>query len=205
MKNPSNFSSPPTISVLKKRVLILCQFSLIIFVYHTLKDLKDSIVITASDAGAEVIPFIKIWAMLPLAIIASYFFSKLYNRFGREKTLYTLVTLLLSCYVFFAFFLYPFGKELYLNNLADHLKMILPIGAKGFIAMICYWHYTLFYLTAELWSLLILSVLFWGYVNETTSFLEAKQFYPLCMFVGNFAGILSGQISHFLCHDLVNF
>jgi AAA family ATP:ADP antiporter len=205
MKNQSLSSTAPVVTILKKRVLILAQFFLIIFVYHTLKDLKDSIVITASDAGAEVIPFIKIWAMLPLAIAASYLFSKLYNRFGREKTLYAFVILLLSIYTLFAFFLYPMGNELYLNNLAEYLKVILPVGAKGFIAMICYWHYTLFYLTAELWSLLILSILFWGYVNEATSFLEAKQFYPLCMFVGNFAGILSGQISHFLCQNLTEF
>jgi AAA family ATP:ADP antiporter len=60
----------------KKHLLILFQFFLIIFVYHTLKDLKDSLVITASDAGAEVIPFIKIWGMLPAAVAASYFSPK---------------------------------------------------------------------------------------------------------------------------------
>lgn len=204
MKNQQIPSLSPTISLLKKRAMILVQFFLIIFVYHTLKDLKDTIVITASDAGAEVIPFIKIWATLPLAIAASFLFSKLYNRFGREKTLYFFVIFLLSSYIFFAFILYPFSSELYLNNLADYLKVTLPLGAKGFISMLCNWHYTTFYLTAELWSLLILSVLFWGYVNETTSLVEAKQFYPMCMFVGNFAGILSGQISHFLCHHLVD-
>lgn len=204
MKNQKNLSSTSSISLLKKRVLVLAQFFLIIFVYHTLKDLKDTIVITGSGAGAEVIPFIKIWAMLPLAIAASYLFSVLYNRLGREKTLYFFITLLIGSYALFAFFLYPYRSELYLNNLAEHLKMILPIGCKGFIAMICYWHYTLFYLAAELWSLLILSILFWGYINETTSFHEAKQFYPLCMFTGNFAGILSGQISHYLCHNLID-
>lgn len=202
MNNQQNSSL--SLSLIKKRLLILVQFFLIIFVYHTLKDLKDTIVITASDAGAEIIPFIKIWAMLPLAIVASYFFSKLYNRFGREKTLYIFVLLLLGTYALFAFILYPLRSELYLSRVADYLQAILPVGAKGFIAMIGFWHYTLFYLAAELWSLLILSVLFWSYVNETTTLSEAKQFYPLCMFTGNFAGIISGQTSHYLCHHLAD-
>ncbi|WP_154017844.1 Npt1/Npt2 family nucleotide transporter [Candidatus Protochlamydia phocaeensis] len=197
-----SFSAP--LSLFKKRTLILIQFFLIIFVYHTLKDLKDTIVITGSEAGAEVIPFIKIWAMLPLAVAASYFFAKLYNRFGREKTLYFFVGLLLSVYLLFAFVLYPFRQELYLDQFSHYLRQMLPIGARGGIAMVGFWHYTLFYLAAELWSLLVLSILFWGYVNETTSLEDAKQFYPLCMFTGNFAGILSGQVSHFLCHHLAN-
>jgi ATP:ADP antiporter, AAA family len=202
--NNQNQNTNSSREFLKKRILILIQFFLIIFIYHTLKDLKDTIVITGSDAGAEVIPFIKIWVMLPLAIAASYLFSKLYNRYGREKTLYFFVVSLLATYLLFAFVLYAYRDQLHLHKLSIYLKALLPIGARGFISMVCYWHYTLFYLAAELWSLLILSILFWGYVNETTSMVEAKQFYPLCMFTGNFAGILSGQISYFICHRLAN-
>ncbi len=202
MNNQDLIQSTTVLTHAKKQFLILLQFFLIIFIYHTLKDLKDSIVITASNAGAEVIPFIKIWAMLPLAIGASFLFSKLYNRYGREKTFYAFVCFLLGSYLFFAFVLYPNSNALYLSTIEEYLKSILPEGCKGFIAMICFWHYTLFYLMAELWSLLILSILFWGYVNSTTSLAEATKFYPLCMFVGNFAGIISGQISHYMSQYL---
>lgn len=188
---------------MKNRLLILLQFFLIIFVYHLLKDLKDSLVITASDAGAEVIPFIKIWGMLPLALLVSYLFTKLYHRFGREKTLYIFLSSLLGAYLLFAFCLYPMRESLFLHELSHHLIIMLPAGSKGFVAMICYWIYTLFYLSAELWSILMLSILFWGYVNEVTSFEEAKSFYPICTLVGNCAGILSGQTSHYLSHTLV--
>ena len=188
-----------------KRFLMLGQFFLIIFVYHILKDLKDTLVITSSDAGAEVIPFIKIWIILPFAILTSYLFSKLYNRFGREKTLYFFATSLLSAYVLFAFCLFPFRNELSLNHLADYLSMYLPSGCKGFVAMTCFWIYSFFYLAAELWSMIILTVLFWGYVNDVTSMEQAKSFYPLCIFVGNCAGILSGQTSRFLCQTLMDY
>lgn len=191
------------ISLNKKRnFLLLVQFFLIIFIYHTLKDLKDTVVITASDAGAEVIPFIKIWGMLPLAIGASFLFSKIYNRFNREKTLYIIVGMLGLCYISFAFILFPFRDQLYLNHVHDFLTNVLPSGCRGLIAMVCFWHYTLFYVTAELWSVLVLTILFYGYVNDTTTIDESKKFYPLCAFVGNFAGILSGQTSHFFSHNL---
>jgi AAA family ATP:ADP antiporter len=187
-----------------KRALILGQFFLIIFVYHILKDLKDTLVITSSDAGAQVIPFLKIWVILPFAILASYLFSKIYQKFGREKTFYFFVTLLLSSYALFAFCFYPFREQLHLQRLSDVLTMALPVGCKGFISIMSFWIYSFFYLAAELWAMMILTVLFWGYLNEITSSEQAKSFYPLCVFVGNCAGILSGQTSHFLCHSLMD-
>jgi AAA family ATP:ADP antiporter len=201
IQNPSFTDSTATPWV--KRALILGQFFLIIFVYHILKDLKDTLVITSSDAGAQVIPFIKIWVILPFAILMSYLFSKLYQKFGREKTFYFFVTLLLSSYALFAFCLYPFRQELCLDQFAVLLKAVLPVGCKGLIAMVCLWIYTFFYLAAELWGMMILTILFWGYLNEITPAQQAKSFYPLCVFVGNCAGILSGQTSRFLCQSLI--
>lgn len=207
MKNqtqPLSVSDASSIPLLK-RVLILSQFFLIIFVYHILKDLKDSLVITSSDAGAEIIPFIKIWVILPFAFLASYAFSKLYQRFGREKAFYFFVTFLLCAYALFAFCFYPFRDALKLSQLADILTMVLPAGCKGFVAMVGNWIYTFFYLNAELWSMMILTVFFWGYLNETTSLEQAKYFYPLCVLTGNCAGILAGQSSGFLCRTLTHY
>lgn len=187
-----------------KRTLILAQFFFIIFIYHVLKDLKDTLVITSSSAGANIIPFIKTWAMLPFAVLASYVFSKLYQRFGREKTLYAFVGGLLAFYAFFAFVLFPHRDALMLEKVASFLDSTLVEGTEGFTAMIQYWFYTAFYLTAELWSMMILTTLFWGYVNSTSTIEDAKSFYPLCALVGNCAGIISGQSSSFLCRYFEN-
>jgi AAA family ATP:ADP antiporter len=182
-----------------KKFLILAQFFLIIFIYHILKDLKDTLVITSSHAGAEIIPFIKTWAMLPFAVIASFCFTKIYQRIGREKTLYCFTGFLLASYGIFAFCLFPHREALSLVSLPAFLEGILPSGTDGFVTMIRYWFYTAFYLTAELWSMMMLSILFWGYVNNTSTIEEAKGFYPLCTLVGNCAGIISGQSSSILC------
>jgi AAA family ATP:ADP antiporter len=192
----------PFVTMPKRQMLVLVQFFLIVFVYHTLKDLKDSLVITASSAGAEVIPFIKIWGMLPLAIFTSCLFARLYSRYGREKSLHVVMGVLLSVYLLFAFVLHPWSDHLALVNLSSYLQTILPVGSKGFIAMISNWHFTLFYMSAELWSIFVLSIFFWGFVNASTTVEEAARFYPLCMFAGNFAGIISGVVSHGFSHHL---
>ena len=61
---------------IKKFVPLLLIYALIVFNYSTLKAFKDSLVITAPSSGAEAIPFIKVWAILPMAILSTYFFHK---------------------------------------------------------------------------------------------------------------------------------
>lgn len=180
-------------------LLILIQFFFIIFNYHILKDLKDTLIITASDAGADAIPFIKIWVILPFSLLASLLFTYSYNKVGREKTFYLFICALIGLYCGFAFLLYPNAESLHFHALANYMEGILPKGCIGLTSIIRYWSYTLFYLASELWSLMILSILFWGYLNDKTSMDQAKYLYPLCAFTGNIAGIISGQASNFLC------
>jgi len=47
-------------------------FFLITLNYNLLKTFKDSMVITAKDSGAEAILFIKVWAILPSAIVLTF-------------------------------------------------------------------------------------------------------------------------------------
>ncbi|MBU6446351.1 MAG: AAA family ATPase, partial [Verrucomicrobia bacterium] len=54
---------------LKKFLPMFFVFFLIALNYNVLRSYKDSIVITAAQSGAEAIPFIKLWAVLPSAIL----------------------------------------------------------------------------------------------------------------------------------------
>ena len=185
-------------SELKKFVPMLLIFFLIAFNYNLLHAFKDSFVVTAKNSGAEALPFIKVWAILPMALLLTYVFTRLANRFSREKVFYIMMTFFLSFFFIFAFFLYPARDSLHPHELADQLQMILPPGCKGLIAIFRNWTFTLFYVMSELWSTAILTVLFWGFANEVTTVPEAKRFYGLLMTGGNIAAILSGQISIFL-------
>lgn len=150
-------------------------------------------VVTASNSGAEAIPFIKVWAILPSAILLTFIFTRLANKFSREKVFYIMMTFFLSFFFLFTFVLFPAQEYLHPNGLADKMQLILPEGFKGFIAIFRNWTFTLFYVISELWGTAILSVLWWGFANEVTNVGEAKRYYGLLAIGANIAGILSGQ------------
>ena len=54
--------------------------------------------------------------------------------------------------------------------------------------------FTLFYCSAELWGDVVLSLLFWGLANETTTLSEAPLLYPLFGIGANVGQTLSGKL-----------
>jgi AAA family ATP:ADP antiporter len=54
--------------------------------------------------------------------------------------------------------------------------------------------FTMFYCSAELWGDVVLSLLFWGLANETTSMAEAPLLYPLFGIGANLGQALSGRL-----------
>lgn len=179
--------------------IILPMFVMLFFVcinYTILRNLKDSIVVTAS--GAEVIPFIKVWVMLPMAIILTLVFTKLSNKFSQENVFYIMISGFLICYGLFAFALYPMRDSFHPYATADSLQAILPAGFRGLIAMFRHWTLTLFYVLCELWSNIVLTVLFWGFANEVTRLAEARRFYSVLSIASNLGTIAAGVLSVFL-------
>lgn len=184
---------------LKKLIPMLLIFFFISFDYNILRTLKDSLLITAKSSGAEVIPFVKVWAMFPGAVLMTLLFTWLSNRFSRETVFYTIISIFLVYFAIFTFILYPIRDFIHPHHLADQLELLLPKGYKGLIAMFRYWTFTLFYVMSELWSSTVLSVLFWGFANQVTKISEAKRFYGLFGVGANFSGIFAGQASVFCC------
>ncbi len=178
------------------------MFFLISFNYNALRSYKDSIVVTASHSGAEAIPFIKVWAVLPAAILMTFLYTRLSNAFDREKIFYIILSSFLAFFFIFTFILYPAQDLLHPHHLADRLQAILPSGFQGLIAIFRNWTFTLFYVMSELWSTTIFTVLFWGFANEVTSVGEAKRFYGLLGTAGNIAGMFSGYAAVYFSGNL---
>jgi ATP:ADP antiporter, AAA family len=177
---------------LKKFIPMLLIFFLVSFDYNVLRTMKDTLVVTAKGSGAEVIPFIKVWAMFPMSLLMTWIFTRLSNRFHRDTVVYLMFSLFLLFFVLFSFVLYPAREMLHPNSSADYLAQILPSGCKGLIAMYRNWTFTAFYVMAELWSNIVLFVLFWGFANQVTRLSEAKRFYGLFGIGANFSGVAAG-------------
>lgn len=180
----------------RKLVPMILMVFLICFNYSILRNMKDTVVVTAS--GAEVIPFIKVWVMFPMAVILTIVFTKLSNRFSQEKVFYIMMGGFLIFFDLFAFVLYPLRDILHPHATADHLETLLPMGFKGLISMFRHWTFTGFYVMSELWASICLHVLFWGFANEITRIGEANRFYSVLGIGANVAAICAGQSAIFL-------
>lgn len=184
----------------KKFVPMFLIFFLICFNYSILRAAKDSLIVTAPLSGAEALPFIKMWAILPAALLFTFIFTRLSNRLSREKVFYAMMGIFLSFFFVFTFFLYPLRDSLHPHGLADKLQEILPQGLSGMIAIFRNWTYTLFYVMSEMWSTMVMTVLFWGFVNEVTSVRDATRFYAILSLGANVATIIAGQVSRIVCN-----
>ncbi|KAI3428755.1 hypothetical protein D9Q98_007577 [Chlorella vulgaris] len=168
-------------------------FFLMAFVNTIMDSVKDSLVITAVGGGTEVIPYLTVYAVLPSSLLFLFAYSWGTQRFSREKLFNIIIGTFLTFYTGFAL-LYPHHDTLHLNGLAEHLVQVLPSGLSGLVGMVRNWLFTLFYCVSELWGDVVLSLLFWGLANETTSIEDAPLLYPLFGIGANIAQTMAGRV-----------
>lgn len=161
--------------------------------------MKIAIITTADGSGAEVIPFLKTGAVLPCALFLTFLFTKLVSRFSREQVFYTILGGFLTYFALFLFVLFPNHESLRLDALADFLQTIFR--SEGFsypISCIRHFNLSLFYVLSEMWSAVVLSMLFWGFANEVTKVNEAKRFYAIFALGANCSGILLKPFTRYI-------
>lgn len=164
----------------------------ILFIYTVLRDTKDAILVNAPGAGAESLAFAKGIGVTASAVIFMILYTKAANVFNREGLFYVTALPFLTFFGLFPYFIYPFVDNLHMsletiNNLQEaypNLKWIIPLVGN--------WTYTLFYILSELWGSAVLSLLFWQFANAITPVKEARRFYGMFGFVGNFGLVFSG-------------
>lgn len=179
---------------LKKVIPMLLMFFFINFNYTILRDTKDALIVTAPGSGAEAIPFLKVWGVLPMAVLLMVGYAKLSNILSKPSLFYTVISLFMAFFATFTWVLYPLREILHPTTFADTLQAALPAGFSGFIALLRNWTYALFYIMSELWGSMALSLLFWGFANDTTRVSESKRFYAMFGLGANLAMIPSGAL-----------
>ncbi|KAL3618338.1 hypothetical protein CASFOL_038659 [Castilleja foliolosa] len=178
---------------LKKILPLGMMFFCILFNYTILRDTKDVLVVTAKGSSAEIIPFLKTWVNLPMAIGFMLLYTKLANVLSKDALFYTVMLPFIAFFGAFGFVLYPLSNFFHPTALADKLLNVLGPRFLGPLAILRIWSFCLFYVMAELWGSVVVSVLFWGFANQITTVDEAKKFYPLFGLGANVALIFSGR------------
>lgn len=189
---------------MKKFLPMSLMMFFILFVYTLVRDLKDTLIVSTANCGAaESIPAIKLWGVMPMAVIALIIFAKLVNKFDMQKVFYICIIFFISFYLIFGFVLFPLSDKIHMSEATiESLRANTVPMFKSFMynkwPLIGNWSYSLFYILSELWGSLVIAALFWQFANQITKKTEVKRFYGLFACIGNFGLILSGSIVKFL-------
>uniref|UniRef100_A0A7S3FD44 ADP,ATP carrier protein n=1 Tax=Prasinoderma singulare TaxID=676789 RepID=A0A7S3FD44_9VIRI len=173
-------------------------FFFLAFANTIVDNTKDTLVITALGGGADVIPFLTVYGVLPASVIFLVIFAYLTSRLSRERLFYAVVGTFTGFFALFAL-VYPYAAgTLHPHGFCDYLASVLPAGFAGLIAVVRNWTYSIFYIMAELWGDVCISLLFWGMANELCSIREAEVLYPLFGVGANLSVMLAGFLLRYL-------
>jgi AAA family ATP:ADP antiporter len=183
---------------LKKFLPMGLMMFFILFNYYILRDTKDTLIVHA--AGAEALSLIKLLGTVPGAILILLLYSKLSNIFNRENLFYITLLPFIIFFGLFAFVIYPYRA--FLHPSADAVQeLILDYPRfKTLLHVYGSWSYGVFYVLAELWGSVILSLLFWQFANEIVKIHEAKRFYTLFGMLANVGLIAAGSAVTYFSH-----
>ncbi|KAJ4744844.1 hypothetical protein LUZ62_019021 [Rhynchospora pubera] len=173
------------------------MFFCILFNYTIVRNTKDVLVVTAKGSSAEIIPFLKTWVTLPTAIGFMLMYTKLSDKLSKEALFYSMIFPFIAFFGAFAFVLYPLRDMIHPIGLADKLVAALGPSFVGPVAILRIWSFCLFYVMAELWGSVVLSLLFWGFANQIMTVDEAKKFYSLFGLGANISLIFAGRTVRF--------
>ncbi len=173
--------------ILKKILPTSLMLLITIFVYSVVRGAKDTLLIPV--LGAEVISTVKLFGVLPSAVIFILIYSKLANMLSREKLFYSITSFFIIFFVIYAFCLYPMSGSLNLdlkNAIAEYPKLKYPL------IMLENWSAALFYIMSELWGSVMLSLMFWQFANHIYKVSEAKNTYTIFGAIGQVGLIAAG-------------
>ena len=178
-----------------------------IFNFTLLRNAKDALFITAPGSGAEAIPFLKLYGVLPMTILCSLLYVKLRKAFDFEKCYYVIIGFFVGFFIIFTLFLYPNVDYLHMSTATvAALKKSFP-RIQHIFPIFAVWTYSLFYILAELWGTFCLSILFWQFANDNVGQKEAKRFYPLLILTSNIStmvlGLVMSQFARLDAHEII--
>lgn len=100
-------------------------------------------------------------------------YTRLTDVLSKEALFYTAIFPFIAFFGAFAYVLYPMRDAIHPTALADRLLASLGPSFLGPVAILRVWSFCLFYVMAELWGSVVISVLFWGFANQV----RLTQFY----------------------------
>lgn len=149
----------------------------ILFIQNLVRAMKDSIVITS--IGAESTSFLKLWGVMPAALLVSILYVKLITKFRAQTVFYMMFSSFLGFFAIFTFIIFPNHEYYHIDPDVSAKWVALYPHFKWFILSGSKWGFSLFYIISELWANVVFALLFWQFVNSVTTVEQSKRFYIL--------------------------
>ncbi len=185
---------------LPKFLCMAMMIFLILYIHHSLRVAKDTLII--SSLGTEAISAIKI-LVLPISLLFTLFYIKLSDTLTRTRLFHTMIWFFISYFVLFVTVLYPY-HELLILSIPEAISTKFPTF-KYFFQIISNWHYCLFFIFSELLITTLLNISFWQIANHITSIEESKRFYPLWGFASQIGLLLAGYLAKAFVTNSANY
>jgi len=178
-----------------KFILLSSICFLVCMNYTILRNLKETLIITNPDLGIYVVPFLRTWVLAPIMLLSVKAYAIFSSRFPQPKVFYLLISFFLLYFLLYVYLLLPYEEVLRLDWVANWLSPIYKPFTKPIAEIIRFWIHSLYYCLSEIWGSMVVLILFWGTSNRLTTMEQAKRFYAPMIFITNFSGIISSQVS----------
>lgn len=162
--------------------------------FSILRSVRNALVVADTGGNVSFIPYFELFGTFPASILLTWALSRLMRFFSPRFIFSSTMTLFLSFFIAFAFLIYP-HKEVIHNFLGGSFEPN---------SIFSHWPDMLFYIMSELWKVALLSVIFWGFLNQNLSIEVAKRFYPPLLLGSSMGTVLAGPITVF-CTSVFSF
>lgn len=172
----------------KSNILFFLMFGIVTLLninYAVLRSARNALAVADLGGGAKSIPWFELCGTMPGAILMTLGLTWLLNRYPIQKVFLIVLTTFVSFFLFFAVAIYP----------------LLPLFSGSWIPIFAS---MLFFVMAELWKIALLTVLFWGLVNQYIPVETAKRYYAPLMLGTSIGTILAGPLISFCTSDLIS-
>ncbi len=166
--------------------------------YAILRSARSALAVADLGGGAGSIPWFELCGTMPGAVLMTLGLTWLLNRFSIRRVFFTTLAVFVIFFLIFTFGIYP-SLPLWRGALLEH-SWIPPFVA----TLLPQFASMLFFVMAELWKIALITVLFWGFINQYVSLESAKKFYAPLMLGGSIGTIAASPIISLCTSDFLS-
>jgi ATP/ADP translocase len=153
--------------------LMLAIVALLNVNYGILRSARNALVVADLGKGAGSIPIFELCGTMPCAFLMVYLLTRLLNKYSIHKVFIITLAFFSGFFIFFALIVYPslsFWEAEIIQWSWLPWNTFFSVILPQLLSM-------LFFIMAELWKIALLTVLFWGLVNQYIPLGDAKKYY----------------------------